>query len=262
MDVFDFLEFRFLDFLDIILVAILLYYIYKLVKGTVAIQIFIGLAIVYLFWKLTEALQMEILSEILGKFIGGGFLVIIIVFQQEIRRFLLMLGASGLSTRKGVLKHLKIFQSDSLINTNVEVLVEFCQEMGRIKTGVLIVIEKNNNLERFKSTGDSMQIEINKPILKSIFYKNSPLHDGAIIIEENYITATRVILPVAKDVDIPSRFGLRHRAAIGISLQTDALVLVVSEETGKIAYIKNGNFVHFDDADKLIELVQQDLDLV
>lgn len=259
MEAFNFLEFRFLDLLDIVLVAILLYYTYKLVKGTVAIHIFIGIAIVYLFWKLTEVLQMEILSEILGKFIGGGFLVIIIVFQQEIRRFLLMLGATSLSTRKGVLKHINFLQSDSLINLDIETIVQFCKEMGKAKTGVLIVIGKNNSLERFKSTGDTMKIELNKPILKSIFYKNSPLHDGAIIIEENSITATRVILPVAKDVDIPSRFGLRHRAAIGVSLQTDALVLVVSEETGKIAYIKNGNFVFFDDGDKLIELMQQDL---
>lgn len=259
MTIFNFLEFRFLDFLDIILVAFLLYYMYKLVKDTVAINIFLGIAIIYLIWKLTQVLQMKMLSDILGKFIGGGFIAIIIVFQQEIRRFLLMLGATSISTKKGVLRQFSFSDKEGLSNTTVEDIVHACHDMGKTKTGALIVIGKNNSLERFKTTGDTMKIEVNRPILKSIFYKNSPLHDGAIIIEDNTITATRVILPLAKDVDIPLRFGLRHRAAIGISMQTDVLVLVVSEETGKLAYIKNGEFVFFDDIDKLIELIQQDL---
>ena len=260
MNVFSFLDFGILDFLDIILVAILLYYVYKLVRGTVAINIFIGIAIIYLIWKLTQVLQMEMLSDILGKFIGGGFIALIIVFQQEIRRFLLMLGSSSFTAKKGFLKQMSFLKSESHAETNVEDVVQACIEMGKTKTGALIVIGRNNSLDRFKSTGDAMHIEVNKPILKSIFYKNSPLHDGAIIIEDNYITATRVILPVARDVDIPLRFGLRHRAAIGVSTQTDSLVLVVSEETGKISYIKNGEFVFFDDTDKLIELLQHDLE--
>ena len=259
MNFISFLDFDFLDFLDIVLVALLLYYIYKLVKGTVAINIFIGIAIIYLIWKLTQILQMEMLSDILGKFIGGGFIALIIVFQQEIRRFLLMLGSTSISTKKGFLKQMSFLKSDSILKTNVEDIVKACEEMGKTKTGALIVIGKNNSLERFKSSGDTMNIEVNKPILKSIFFKNSPLHDGAIIIEDNLITATRVILPVARDVEIPLRFGLRHRAAIGVSLQSDALVLIVSEETGKISFIKNGEFILFDDIDKLIELVQHEL---
>jgi len=259
MSFISFLDFDFLDFLDIVLVALLLYYIYKLVKGTVAINIFIGIAIIYLIWKLTQILQMEMLSDILGKFIGGGFIALIIVFQQEIRRFLLMLGSTSFSTKKGFLKQMSFLKSDSILKTNVEDIVKACEEMGKTKTGALIVIGKNNSLERFKSSGDTMNIEVNKPILKSIFFKNSPLHDGAIIIEDNLITATRVILPVARDVEIPLRFGLRHRAAIGVSLQSDALVLIVSEETGKISFIKNGEFILFDDIDKLIELVQHEL---
>ncbi len=259
MNIFGFLEFRFLDFLDIVLVAVLLFYIYKLVKGTVAINIFLGIAIIYLIWKLTQVLQMEMLSDILGKFIGGGFIALIIVFQQEIRKFLLMLGSTGLSTKKGFLRHVNFFKNESVAETDVVQIVSACEEMGKTKTGALIVIGRSSSLERFKISGDQMHIEVNKPILKSIFYKNSTLHDGAIIIEDNIITATRVILPVAKDIDIPLRFGLRHRAAIGISMQTDALVLIVSEETGKIAYIKNGEFVLFDDTDKLIELLQHDL---
>jgi len=261
MNILNFLDFGFLDFLDIILVAILLYYIYKLVRGTVAINIFFGIAIIYLIWKLTEVLQMEMLSDILGKFIGGGFIALIIVFQQEIRKFLLMLGSSNFTTKKGFLKQINFLKSDKISSvTDVESIVNSCVEMGRTKTGALIVIGRNNSLESFKTTGDTMHIEVNKPILKSVFYKNSPLHDGAIIIEDNIIVATRVILPVASDLNIPSRFGLRHRAAFGISLQTDALVLVVSEETGKMSYINNGEFILFDDADKLIELILQDLE--
>ncbi len=260
MNVIDFLDFGFLDFLDIILVAFLLYYIYKLVRGTVAINIFFGIAIIYLIWKLTQVLHMEMLSDILGKFIGGGFIALIIVFQQEIRKFLLMLGSTSFATKRGFLKQMNFLKTDVNSATNVEAIINSCVEMGKTKTGALIVIARNNSLESFKTTGDTMQIEVNEPILKSIFYKNSPLHDGAIIIEDNLITATRVILPVDRDAVIPARFGLRHRAAIGVSLQTDALVIAVSEETGRISFIKNGEFILFDDTDKLIELIQTDLE--
>jgi uncharacterized protein (TIGR00159 family) len=260
MNGLDFLHFSFLDVLDIVLVAVLMYYIYRLVKGTVAINIFLGISIIFIIWKLTEALKMEMLSVILGKFLSGGVIALIIVFQQEIRKFLLMIGSTNFTTKRGFLKQLKFLQSEINHTTDIENIVEACNEMGKTKTGALIVIGRNNSLEAFKQTGDQMHIEVNKPILKSIFFKNSPLHDGAVIIEDNIITATRVILPVARNVDLPSRFGLRHRAAIGISNQTDALVLVVSEETGKISYIKNGEFILFDDKDKLIEIIKEDLE--
>jgi len=131
--------------------------------------------------------------------------------------------------------------------------------MAKIKTGVLIVLERNNNLEFVKLTGDPMHIEVNKPILKSIFYKNSPLHDGAIVIDNDIITATRVILPIEKEIDIPSHFGLRHRAALGITTRTDALAIVVSEETGQISYINNGAFILFEDSNELVEIIKEDL---
>ena len=229
MDAFDFIEFRFLDILDIALVAILLYYIYRLIKGTAAINIFLGIAIVYLIWKLTVALKMELLSDILGKFLGGGFIALIIVFQQEIRKFLLMVGSTNFAAKKGFLKRFKFstaFKDDNS-TTNVDDLVSACDEMSKTKTGALIILQRNNNLEFVKQTGDKMQAEVNKPLLTSIFYKNSPLHDGAIIIEDNLITATRVILPVEEGVSIPARFGLRHRAALGMTLRSDAVALVV-----------------------------------
>ena len=260
MEAFNFLDFNFLDILDIVLVAVLLYYIYQLIRGTVAINIFIGIAIVYLIWKLTLALQMELLSDILGKFLGGGFIALIIVFQQEIRRFLLMVGSTNFASKKGVLKRLKFLKSDEITTTDVESIVLACSAMSKTKTGALIVLERNNNLDLIKQTGDEMHAEVNKPLLASIFYKNSPLHDGAIIIEDNVITATRVILPLEKDITIPARFGLRHRAAIGVTMRYDALALVVSEETGQISYIKNGEFILFDDNEHLIETIKDDLE--
>ena len=241
----DFLDFTFLDVLDILLVATLLYYIYKLLKGTVAINIFIGIALVVLIWKITEALQMEMLSSLLGTLISLGAIAILIVFQPEVRKFLLMIGSTNFANKKNFLKQLK-FLNNEIIHTSmdVETIVAACETMASTKTGALIVLERTHNLDFVKPTGDKMNAEISLPILESIFYKNSPLHDGAIIIKENFIIATRIILPLSTKT-LPTRFGLRHRAAIGITEKTDALCLIVSEETGKLSYIKNGEFVLF-----------------
>ena len=264
MDTFKFLDFRILDILDIVLVAVLLYYVYKLIRGTAAINIFLGIAIVYLIWKLTVALKMELLSDILGKFLGGGFIALIIVFQQEIRKFLLMVGSTNFTTKKRFLKRFKFLSAmrggDDYVSTDVDSIVAACNEMSKTKTGALIIIQRHNNLDLVKQTGDEMYAKVNKPLLFSIFYKNSPLHDGATIIEDNFITATRVILPVEKDISIPERFGLRHRAALGITMRSDALALAVSEETGQISYIKNGEFILYNDIDKLSEMIKEDLE--
>ena len=259
MDQINFLNISFLDILDIVLVAVLLFYIFRLVRGTAAINIFIGIAIIYLIWKLTQALEMELLSDILGKFLGGGFIALIIVFQQEIRKFLLMVGSTNIASKKGWLKHFMLFKSELAANSHIDEILSFCDEMSKIKTGALIVLKRNNSLEFVKMTGDEMQIQVNKPILKSIFYKNSPLHDGAVIIENNVITATRVILPIDNTVEIPSHFGLRHRAALGITIRSDAVSLVVSEESGQISYINNGAFILFEDLSELAEIIKEDL---
>jgi uncharacterized protein (TIGR00159 family) len=259
LDTINFLNLGFLDILDIVLVAVLLFYIYRLIRGTAAMNIFLGIAIIYLIWKLTQALGMELLSDILGKFLGGGFIALIIVFQQEIRKFLLMIGSTNIASKKGFLKYFKVFKTENIANSYVEDIVSFCDEMSKIKTGVLIVLARNNNQEIVKLTGDPMYIEVNKPILESIFYKNSPLHDGAVIIEDNIITATRVILPIENNIEIPAHFGLRHRAGLGITIRSDALSLMVSEETGQISYINNGAFILFEDTQDLIEIIKEDL---
>jgi len=254
----DFLDFSFLDALDIILVAILLYYVYKLLKGTVAINIFIGIALVVLIWKITEALQMKMLSGLLGALISLGAIAILIVFQPEVRKFLLMIGSTNFTNKRNFLKQINFLKTEIQTTTDVESIVTACEEMASAKIGVLIVLERTQNLDFVKFTGDKMNIEINKPIIKSIFYKNSPLHDGAIIIKENFIIAARVILPLSNK-KLPARFGLRHKAAIGITEKTDALCLVVSEETGKMSYIKDGEFVLFKNSNELIETIRYDL---
>lgn len=255
----DFLDIRIIDIIDIVLVAFLLYYIYKLVKGTVAINIFIGIVIVYGIWRLTELLEMELLSKILGGFLGVGMFALIVVFQQEIRKFLLMLGSTNFSSRKRILKKLNLFSHTEGPVTNVDAIIEACQKMGKEKTGALIVIKRNNSLDFVKNSGDAMEMEVNQPIIESVFYKNSPLHDGAMLIEGNKITATRVILPVSNNRNIPLRFGLRHRAAVGVSEKTDAVCLVVSEENGQISYVKEGNFSLFDTMEELKENLTADL---
>jgi len=261
LDFLNFLEFKITDIIDIVLVAALLYYIYKLVKGTVAINIFIGIVMVWALWKLTEMLQMKMISSMVGGFMNIGLIALIIVFQQEIRKFLLMVGSTNFASKRNFLKYFKFLKQDSIpTNTDVGAIVGACERMASTKTGALIVIERNNSLDFIKVTGDAMNIRVTQPILESIFFKNSPLHDGAIVIQENYITATRVILPVSNDRNIPLRFGLRHRAAMGIAEKTDAVCLVVSEETGSISYIKDGHFVPYKDTTALIALIMKDLE--
>lgn len=261
METFNFLDLRILDFIDILLVAILLYYIYKLVKGSAAINIFIGIVIVYLAWKFTQVLQMEMLSSILGQFIGAGMFALIVVFQQEIRKFLLMVGSTNFGSKRRLIKHLRFLRDDDKeVTTDISAIIRACESMGKTSTGALIVIGRSTKLDFVKNSGDIMDIELNQPILESIFYKNSTLHDGALVIEENKITATRVILPVSNDRTIPLRFGLRHRAAVGITEKTDALALVVSEETGQTSYIKNGSFEMYDSYEELGNKLKEDLE--
>jgi uncharacterized protein (TIGR00159 family) len=261
LDFLNFLDFKITDFIDIILVAVLLYYVYKLVRGTVAINIFIGIVIVWALWKLTELLQMKMISSVVGGFMNIGLIALIIVFQQEIRKFLLMIGSTNFASKRNFVKHFKFLRQEGLpTETNVDAILNACEKMGISKTGAILVIERNNSLDFVKSSGDQMNIKITPPIIESIFYKNSTLHDGAAVIQDNYITATRVILPVSNGRNIPLRFGLRHRAAVGITEKTDALCLVVSEETGLISYIKNGEFVLYKSLEELTEMIKKDLE--
>ena len=257
----EILDFSVIDFLDIILVASLLYYAYKLLKGTVAINIFIGIILIYLLWRITVLLDMELLSSIIGGFMSVGIIALIVVFQPEIRKFLLMVGSTNLSKKGSFLEKIKIFKNQKLErdSTDIESVILACNNMSKSKTGALMVIERSNNLNFLEDSGDEMNIMVTQPILESIFFKNSPLHDGAIIISNNFIRATRVLLPINNQAKISGKHGLRHRAAVSITEKTDAVAIVVSEENGKISYIINGKFIEFSSTDNLLKIIEKDL---
>jgi diadenylate cyclase len=235
----DFLEFGILDIVDIVLVAILLFQLYKLVRGTVAIRIFLGIAAIYLLWKLVEALQMELLGEILGQFIGVGVLALIVVFQQEIRRFLLMIGNTRFLSKEGVLKF-KWVNEETTAEVNVKAIVNACEQMAESMTGAIIVITRENNLANIISTGSPIEAKTSSMMLQSIFFKNSPMHDGAVIITGNQIMAARCVLPVIENDSFPAHLGMRHRAAAGVTEGTDSIAIIVSEERGKISLAVEG----------------------
>ena len=260
LNITDFINFSFIDVIDIILVALLLFYLYRLVRGTVAINIFIGIVIIYLIWKLTALLNMDVLSNLLGKFISVGFFALIVVFQQEIRKFLLLLGSTNFTNKRNVVRYFRFLsQTQEESNLNLKILINSCDEMAKSKMGAIIVLQKNNSLDFTLNESNYSKIQLTPQVLESIFFKNSPLHDGAIVIKNNIIIATRVILPVSDKSNIPSRYGLRHRAALGITEKTDALVLVISEQTGKIVYFKNGSFYSIDSLEVLKKSITQDL---
>lgn len=214
-------------------------------------------------YQLTITLKMNVLSNILGNFISVGFFALIVVFQQEIRKFLLLLGSTNYTSRKSFIRYFNFLklEDEQIVQLDLTLFVNACENMAKDKMGAIIVLERSNNLDFVKSTGDETKITLSPQILESIFYKNSPLHDGAIIIKDNKITATRIVLPVSESNRIPSRFGLRHRAGLGISEKTDALVVVISEERGDIVYIKDGQFMKFDSGEKLKRALTEDLSL-
>jgi len=238
---FAFIQISFLDILDIFLVALLIYEIYRLIRGTVAINLFIGISAIYFIWKLVVALQMELLSEILGAFIGVGFIALLIVFQPEIRQFLLFFGSPAfLASMPKRIRFLfgKMNRPESALG--IDKIIMAVRHLSTTNTGALIVLAKKHDLRQIIDTGDKFTSDISPSLIESLFFKNSPLHDGAVIIRENKLVAARCILPVTKSKRIDVALGLRHRAAVGITEQTDALALIVSEETGKITYIENG----------------------
>jgi len=236
------LSFRWLDAIDILIVAILLYQLYSLVRGTAAINIFLGILTLYLLWLLVRALNMQLLGSILGQFIGVGVLAVIIVFQQEIRRFLLLLGTNSFINGKGSpfrwLNLMKSLRADD--NMNVNGIVSACLSMAQSYTGAIMVLTRESNLQFYISTGEPIDAEVSAKLLESIFFKNSPLHDGAVIITRNRIKAARCVLPVTDDDEFPAHLGMRHRAAVGLSESSDAVAIVVSEQTGGISIAHDG----------------------
>ena len=231
-----FIPFSLIDFLDIVIVAWLLFMLYRVTRGTNTPYILVGITIIYLGWVVVRALNRELLSSILGQIISVGVIALIIVFQPEIRRFLQTLGM-----RQKELDFItRIFSSNrksSSVNTSP--IVSACLDMSDERTGALIVFTQQDDLQSIIEGGIAIDANVSVSLLKNIFFKNAPLHDGAIIVENNRIIAAKCILPVTQS-NVPKSYGTRHRAAIGISEVTDAVVVVVSEETGKISIVKRG----------------------
>ncbi|MFO7938235.1 MAG: diadenylate cyclase CdaA [Bacteroidales bacterium] len=239
--ILSFIAIRFLDILDILLVAFLIYQIYNLIRGTAAFNIFIAIFTFYLLWLIVKALNMQLLGNILGQVIGVGVIALIIVFQQEIRRFLLIFGSRYLSSQKFSLDHIFSFRSKAATGkVNISAIVNACTNMSALKTGALIVITRKSDLFTYAKTGDIINADVSGRLLESIFFKNSPLHDGAVIIHKNRIWAARCVLPTTERLDIPAHFGMRHRAALGLTEKADGVVITVSEETGAISLSQNG----------------------
>ncbi len=230
-----------LDIIDIFLVAIILFQLYRLIRGTAAFSIFLGIFFIYLSWLVVKALNMELISALLGQIMGVGVIALIIVFQQEVRRFLLVIGNRYISGRRFPLG--RFFSNISGAQgspDDAEQIVRACEVMSSSKTGALIVIGRKSSIDMFCENGEILKSRISAELLETIFFKNTPLHDGAVIIERGLILAARCPLPVTDQVNLPPRFGMRHRAAVGMSEHTDALIVVVSEESGFITVVDSG----------------------
>lgn len=238
MDGVLFITLRWLDVIDIFLVALLLYQLYYLIKGTTAINIFFGVLVFYSFWLLVKALHMQLLTTILGQFISVGVVALIILFQQEIRRFLLMVGSKGFFNRENIRGLITMQTVDK--NRFENAIVKAVKSMSQNRTGALIVISQKNELKYYVNTGVVLDSELSENLLETIFFKNNPLHDGAVIINGNRIVAAKVLLPLTENTSFPFALGTRHRAAVGISEQSDAFVICVSEQTGDISVAQNG----------------------
>lgn len=236
------IEFGFKDILDITLVALLLYYIYRLMKESSSANIFGGIIVFIVVWIfVSQIFEMRLLGGILDKLVNVGSLALIILFQEEIRHFF-----STIGSRPGNRFLYRLFSSnkdtDGVHREDIMPLVMACISMSKQKVGALIVIERYMGLSEYSSSGDQINADITQRLIENIFFKNSPLHDGAMIISHKRIKAAGCILPISHDTDIPKSLGLRHRAALGISQKSDCLAIIVSEETGGISIAENGNF--------------------
>lgn len=253
-------EFGIKDFVDIFCVALMLYYIYRLMKESRSLNVFIGIMVFIVVWLfVSQILEMRLLGSIMDKLVSVGVIAIIILFQEEIRKFLYNLGA-----HRRVNGIIRLFVSgdnkDKVDMESIMPVVMACMNMGKARIGVLIVIERISSLDDIVETGDIIDANINQRLIENIFFKNSPLHDGAMVISKKRIRAAGCILPVSHSIDIPKELGLRHRAAMGISQDSDAIAIVVSEETGRISVAIKGQFHLRLSAEQLESILTRELD--
>lgn len=257
----SFLNVRFLDIIDVLLVAIIIYYVYNLIRGTIAVNILIGLVIIYLVYFIVKQSQMRLLTEIFGGFISVGSIALIVVFQQEIRRFLIHIG-KNISLRRHRLLFSLFFSKKEEGKDNsarLKPIIDACRSFQKSRTGALMVFAKYFDEEYYQNSGEYIDAQISKRLLESIFQKHSPLHDGAVVIVDFKLKTASCILPLSDSEDLPLQFGLRHRAAIGVTEMSDAIAVVVSEETGEISYAKQGNVNMNISHEELESLLHEDI---
>ena len=236
-----FIEFSIKDLIDILLVAYLLYQTYRLMKDSGSINIFVGILVFIGCWIIvSQVLEMRLLGSIFDKLVSVGVLALIVLFQDDIRKFLVTVGSH--KRWRHLLRFLKNNQQEKIERADIMPIVMACMSMSKSKTGALIVVEKDMALNEIIRTGETINADVNQRLIENIFFKNSPLHDGAMIIRHKNIVAAGCILPVSHDLNIPKELGLRHRAAMGVSQETDALAIIVSEETGGISAAYKGQF--------------------
>ena len=238
-----FINIRVIDIIDILLVAALMYQIYYLIKGTAAFNIFIGIIGIYLLYIFVKMLQMKLLTSILGGVISGGAIALIIVFQQEIRRFLIFVGERYFGNIRFSIDTFLQHQENKTEKLRISSIQKACSNMSKSHTGALIVISGRSSLSGYAESGDILNANLSSRLLESIFNKYSPLHDGAVILNNNVIHAARCVLPFTKNIDLSPVYGMRHRAGLGISEQTDAYVVIVSEERGEISVANKGKLM-------------------
>lgn len=238
-----FIKMSIIDVIDILLVAVIIYYIYKLIRGTQATSILAGILVIYVSWVMARALNMELMTGILGSVVSVGLIALIIIFQSEIRKFLQTLGSNSQQT--GPLAFLyRILDparraKHEVIDEIIDPIVAACGDMSSTLTGALIVIKQDGSLDDVMATGVKIDANIDPSLIRNIFFKNSPLHDGAMVVAGGRIAAAKCVLPSTKSY-VPLSFGMRHRAAMGICEESDAIVVVVSEETGTISVAHKG----------------------
>ena len=255
------LDFGIKDLVDILLVAAMLYYLYRAMKQTGTLNIFVGVLSFIVLWFITyKILNMQLFGGIMDKFINMGLLILVILFQEQIKRFLNEVGAHNKwpALRK-FFSHGKGKKDEKRW---ILPIVHACMNMARSKTGALIVIERSVPLKSFAESGDVIDANINGRLIENIFFKNSPLHDGAMIIADNKIRAAGCILPVAQNAKLPKEMGLRHRSGMGMSLETDAIVIIVSEERGKISVAHKGKIEANISADTLRQILSGEREVV
>ena len=238
-----FIEFGLIDIIDIFLVALMLFYIYRLMRESRSLNVFIGIMVFVVIWLfVSQIIRMRLLGSILDKLVSVGVIALIVLFQEDIRTFLYNLGA-----HRRMRSFIRFFSKEKgkdqkEVKETIMPIVMSCMNLSKGKVGALIVIERTVPLDNIVRTGDTIDAAINQRLIENVFFKNSPLHDGAMIISKRRIKAAGCILPVSHDLDIPKELGLRHRAAMGMSQESDALAVVVSEETGGISVAVRGEF--------------------